>query len=232
MEGQDRAALQWRPGERRTARAAASRRGRGFGTSVDDFCARIGSFAEGVPFGLEGDAAALRVARQDRARSGRGGLLHFQENRKSAYHAWGAFTSPLLIALLVTGEKVARAAGLSTAEARRKMLPILRQTLANYAKLGPAGAFSGPIVRGDAQVVRQHLRELKKIPGAEEVYVALARAGLRYLPVGNRKELEKLLRSECIRGLCSVPSTLSSGDDRVLRLRDLLREAKLLLRSG
>ncbi len=95
-----------------------------------------------------------------------------------AYHAWGAFTSPLLIALLVTAERVARAAGLSTAEARRKMLPILRQTLANYAKLGPAGAFSGPIVRGDAQVVRQHLKSLKKIPEARAVYVALARAGV------------------------------------------------------
>jgi predicted short-subunit dehydrogenase-like oxidoreductase (DUF2520 family) len=89
---------------------------------------------------------------------------------------------------------VARAAGLSSAEARRKMMPILRQTLANYAKLGPAEAFSGPIVRGDAQVVRKHLSELKKIPGAGEVYAALARAALRYLPAGNRTELEKMLR--------------------------------------
>jgi predicted short-subunit dehydrogenase-like oxidoreductase (DUF2520 family) len=111
-----------------------------------------------------------------------------------AYHAWGAFTSPLLIALLVTGEKVARAAGLSTAEARRKMLPIVRQTLANYAELGPAGAFSGPIVRGDALVVREHLKELKKIPEARAVYAALARAGLRYLPARNREQLEKQLR--------------------------------------
>ena len=105
----------------------------------------------------------------------------------------GSVFPPLLVALLVTGEKGAGAAGFQSAEARRKMLPIVRQTLANYATLGPAGAFSGPIVRGDAQVVRQHLKELKKIPGAAEVYVALARAGLRYLPVENRKELEKLL---------------------------------------
>jgi predicted short-subunit dehydrogenase-like oxidoreductase (DUF2520 family) len=74
------------------------------------------------------------------------------------------------------------------------MLPIVQQTLANYAKLGPAGAFSGPIVRGDTQVVRQHLQELKKVPEARTVYMALARAGLRYLPAGNRRELEKLLK--------------------------------------
>ncbi len=146
----------------------------------------------GVPVGLEGDPAALRVARRI-VRDLGAETFSISKNRKLAYHAWGAFTSPLLIALLVTGEKVARAAGLSSAEARRKMMPIVRQTLANYAKLGPAEAFSGPIVRGDAQVVRQHLSELKKIPGAREVYAALARAALRYLPAGNRKELERVL---------------------------------------
>ena len=149
----------------------------------------------GIPFALEGDPAALRVARK---------IVHdlgaeefsISKQRKPAYHAWGGFTSPLLIALLVTGEKVARAAGLSAPEARKKMLPILRQTLANYAKLGPAGAFTGPIGRGDTQVVRKHVKELKKIPAAKEVYLALARAGFRYLPVRNRKELEKLLKPQ------------------------------------
>jgi predicted short-subunit dehydrogenase-like oxidoreductase (DUF2520 family) len=149
---------------------------------------------KGVPFALEGDSAAVRAARRITRDLG-AEAFPISKERKMAYHAWGAFTSPLLIALLVTGDKVARAAGLSTAEARRKMLPILRQTLANYAKLGPAGAFSGPIVRGDAEVVRLHLDALKTISAAREVYVALARAGLRYLPVRNRRALGKLLKS-------------------------------------
>jgi predicted short-subunit dehydrogenase-like oxidoreductase (DUF2520 family) len=147
----------------------------------------------GVPFAFEGDPAAVRIARKI-VRDLGGEAFPISRNRKMAYHAWGAFASPLLIALLVTAEKVARAAGLSTAEARRKALPILRQTLANYEKLGSAGAFSGPIVRGDAQVVRRHLLELKKVPEARAVYVALARAGLRHLPAGNRRELQKLLK--------------------------------------
>jgi predicted short-subunit dehydrogenase-like oxidoreductase (DUF2520 family) len=147
----------------------------------------------GVPFAVEGDAAAVRLARKI-VRDLGGEAFAISKSKKSAYHAWGGFTSPLLIALLVTGEKVARAAGLSAADARKKMIPIVRQTLANYAKLGPAGAFSGPVGRGDTQVVRKHVKELKKIPGATDVYLALARAGFRYLPVRNRKELEKLLK--------------------------------------
>ena len=147
---------------------------------------------QGVPFALEGDPSALRVARRI-VRDLGAEAFSISKHRKMAYHAWGAFASPLLIALLVTAEKVARAAGLSNNEARGKMLPIVRQTLANYARLGPAGAFSGPIVRGDAQVVRQHLKELKKVPEARAVYLALARAGLRFLPSRNRRELEKAL---------------------------------------
>ena len=147
----------------------------------------------GIPLALEGDAKAVRAAREI-ARDLGAEPFSISKSKKSAYHAWGGFTSPLLIALLVTGERVAHAAGLSPVDARKKMLPIVRQTLANYAKLGPAGAFSGPIVRGDAQVVRRHVKELKKIPGAKDVYMSLARAGLRYLPLRNRKELEKLLK--------------------------------------
>ncbi len=149
---------------------------------------------QGVPFAIEGDPAALRAAERI-VRDLGGEAFSISKSKKSAYHAWGGFTSPLLVALLVTAEKVALAAGLSAADARKKMLPIVRQTLENYAKLGPAGAFSGPIVRGDAHVVRKHVKELRKISGAKEVYMALAKAGFRYLPVRNRKELEKLLKS-------------------------------------
>jgi predicted short-subunit dehydrogenase-like oxidoreductase (DUF2520 family) len=149
---------------------------------------------KGVPFGVEGDAAAVQVARRVVEDLG-GEFFSVRKKSKAAYHAWGAFASPLLVAALVTAEQVARKAGLSTADARKKMLPIVRQTVTNYAKLGPAGAFSGPIVRGDAAIMRKHLQVLNKVPRAKEVYVSLARAALRYLPVRNRKEIEKVLRS-------------------------------------
>jgi len=148
----------------------------------------------GVPFGLEGDAAALRVARRI-VRDLGGDVISISnfKDRKVAYHAWGAFASPLLVVMLASAERVARAAGVPAVAARKNMLPIVRQTVENYAKLGPAGAFSGPIVRGDAAIVRQHLRVLGKIPEASEVYKVLARAALRYLPVRDRKGLRSIL---------------------------------------
>jgi len=147
---------------------------------------------EHVPFAVEGDAAAVAIARGI-VRDLGGEAFTIRRQHKTAYHAWGAFTSPLLVATLVTGEQLARAAGLSAVEARKKMLPIVRQTIANYQALGPAGAFSGPIVRGDAEIVRKHLSVLRTVPEARDVYLALARAALRYLPARNRAKLKKAL---------------------------------------
>jgi predicted short-subunit dehydrogenase-like oxidoreductase (DUF2520 family) len=148
----------------------------------------------GVPFALEGDAPAIRIARRI-VRDLGGESVLLPASRKAAYHTWATLTSPLLVAFLVTLEGAARAAGLKKQESRRMSLPIIRQTLVNYSALGPERSFSGPIIRGDAATVAKHLAALKKVPGAREVYVALARAALRGLPAKNRNELHRLLSS-------------------------------------
>jgi predicted short-subunit dehydrogenase-like oxidoreductase (DUF2520 family) len=146
----------------------------------------------GVPFAIEGDAPAVRASRAIVKELG-GKVYTIRRQDKVAYHAWGTFASPLLTALLATTEHVAAAAGLNRREAKRRMLPILQQTLANYAALDAAGAFSGPIVRGDVETIRRHLRVLRKVPEAGEVYAALAKAAVRYLPGRRKPQLARLL---------------------------------------
>lgn len=144
-----------------------------------------------VSFAVEGDAEAVRVVRRIvRDLGGESFLL--PAARKAAYHTWATMTSPLLLAYLVTLEEAAGAAGLSSEDARRMSLPIIGQTLENYRRLGPRNSFSGPFVRGDAQTVARHLELLKKQPSVRRVYLALANAALRGLPVKNRKELKQL----------------------------------------
>lgn len=148
----------------------------------------------GVPFALEGDAAAVRVSRAIvKALGGKAYAIQAQD--KAAYHAWGTFASPLLTALLATTEQVAAEASINRREAKARMLPILQQTLANYTALDAAGSFSGPIVRGDVETIRRHLRVLGKQPAAKEVYVALARAAVQFLP-GKRKQRVRDLLGE------------------------------------
>lgn len=148
---------------------------------------------EGVSFALEGDSAAVKVARTI-VRGLGGHAFTIRKQDKVLYHVFGSFASPLVIALLAALEEVALAAGIGKADVKPVMAPLLQQTLRNYLKQGAPAAFSGPLVRGDVATVGKHLEALNKLPEAREVYLALARTAVKRLPVGNRKAIQERLR--------------------------------------
>jgi predicted short-subunit dehydrogenase-like oxidoreductase (DUF2520 family) len=148
-----------------------------------------------VLFAVEGDRAAVAAA----SKLARGlGAVPFtiRKDKKALYHAFGAFTSPLLIAHFATAERLAVEAGVPKASIRKAMRPIVRRTLENYFANGGAAAFSGPLVRGDVETVRKHLKALQPFPEALAVYSALVKQALKSLPVANAKVLKYLLKSK------------------------------------
>jgi predicted short-subunit dehydrogenase-like oxidoreductase (DUF2520 family) len=148
---------------------------------------------QGVPFAVEGDKRAVTLARRI-VRDFGAEIFPIKKSAKPLYHALGSFSSPLLVATLVTAERVGRGAGLTASQTRRVMGPILRQTMKNYQERGAAAAFSGPIKRGDLNTVLRHLKELTRVPGASEVYRALVKSALIDLPSANRRALMKIIQ--------------------------------------
>jgi predicted short-subunit dehydrogenase-like oxidoreductase (DUF2520 family) len=150
---------------------------------------------KGVPFGVEGDASAVRLAR--RIIRDLGGTAHaIAKPNKVLYHAFGSFASPMLIALVTGLEQVGKAAGIKQSDLRTMASPLLQQTLRNYMEHGAAAAFSGPLVRGDVATIRRHLEALRTVPKAREVYLALAKLAVTKLPVKNREAVERELRQD------------------------------------
>ena len=147
---------------------------------------------EGVPFGVEGDAEAVRLAGKV-VRDLGGIAVPIKKQNKVLYHAFGTFASPMVIALMAALEQVGKAAGVKTSQLRGMAGPLLRQTLSNYLEHGAAAAFSGPLVRGDVATVRRHLAALQGTPQAREAYVSLARAAIKFLPVKNKSDIEREL---------------------------------------
>lgn len=147
----------------------------------------------GVSFAIEGDPPAVRLARRI-ARDLGGDSFLIPAAGKTLYHAMGSFSSPLLVTTLALAEQVGRAAGIPPRQAARAMRPIVRQTVENWLRTGPHAAFSGPLRRADLATVRNHLRELKKLPAARAAYLALARAAVEFLPMRDRKAVARLLR--------------------------------------
>lgn len=146
----------------------------------------------GVSFAIEGDAQAVRRARAIVEDLGANHFIIRKQN-KALYHVFGSFASPLVIALLASMEQVASAAGIRPQDIKPIMVPLLWQTLRNYLKQDAAAAFSGPLVRGDVTTIQKHLAELKKLPEARQVYIALAAASLRRLPVKNKQAIQRQL---------------------------------------
>jgi predicted short-subunit dehydrogenase-like oxidoreductase (DUF2520 family) len=147
---------------------------------------------KGIPFAVEGDREAV-IAARNVARALQAEVFELKKRNKVLYHALGSFSSPLIVATLVTASRVGRSAGLTDKQVAKIMGPILQQTICNYLRRGPAAAFSGPIKRGDVETVRAHLRELKGVPEAKDVYRALVKSALRDLRSGNRRGILRLL---------------------------------------
>ena len=148
---------------------------------------------KGVAFALEGDDNALRIAKRI-VRDLGGEPFLVSRRDKTLYHAFASFASPLVIALMATMEQVAKKAGLPAGHAKLVVAPLLAQTIKNYMSGATAGALTGPLARGDVQTVSKHLAELKRLPEARNVYLALSEAAVELLAVKNRRGLLSALK--------------------------------------
>lgn len=94
---------------------------------------------------------------------------------RAAYHAAACLASNFLVTLEVAAERVGATAGLS----REHLLPLVRATVENWARLGPA-ALTGPIARGDADTVSRHRGALsERAPDLLGLYDCLAEVTAR-----------------------------------------------------
>jgi predicted short-subunit dehydrogenase-like oxidoreductase (DUF2520 family) len=90
------------------------------------------------------------------------------------YHAACALAANGGVALAAAAAAVLRGAGVPASIAPRILGPLLRTVAENVERLGPEGALSGPIRRGDAGAVVRHLERLRDLePTALPLYVAL-----------------------------------------------------------
>lgn len=79
---------------------------------------------------------------------------------RPAYHAAAVLASNALVTLLAAGRELLLGAGLPAESAEKMLLPLSKGTLENVAAYGPEKALTGPVARGDAQTLRDHLLTL------------------------------------------------------------------------
>ena len=137
-----------------------------------DAAAAAKTFA-GTSCAVEGEAAALSVLKPAFERIG-ANLFQIDASAKTLYHAASVLVCNDLTALLESGARCFEAAGLPRADAMRMVEPLVRETLDNVFRLGTTAALTGPVARGDVEVVKRQLAALSLAdPRLDAVYRSL-----------------------------------------------------------
>lgn len=132
----------------------------------------------GTLCGGEGDERALAVVGDLFSRVG-GEVFSISTEAKMVCHAGHVFASNYLVAILKIARDLYAAAGIPDDISMRLMEPLVRGTVDNVMKLGPTAALTGPIARGEGEIVARQLQELSAIsPNAAGTYAQLGRVAL------------------------------------------------------
>jgi predicted short-subunit dehydrogenase-like oxidoreductase (DUF2520 family) len=165
---------------------------------LQTFSGRAVPSLDGCIFAIEGTPRAVRIAR--RIARDLGGLpVVIESASKPAYHAAGVLAAGHTLAVIEAAARMLMALGFSRPKAVHALLPLTRQTLANFERLGPRPSWTGPLARGDFATIAKHAAALRRLPREyREAYAALSHLALLVLGRPNRatrRQLERSLRS-------------------------------------
>lgn len=129
----------------------------------------------GSTFALEAQGKLLQTLRK-MALDLDGNSVQLQSGDKVLYHTAAVFACNYLVTLAKLSTDLWQVFGVSTPEATRALMPLLRGTLNNLENVGLPGCLTGPIARGDMGTVKKHLTALEKsAPALLSTYRELGR---------------------------------------------------------
>jgi len=183
----------------RTVLAPLARRGASTGSlhPMQTFTGRGAPKLERVVFAVEGDRSAAIVARKIALSLG-GVPVTINSRNKPAYHAAGALVAGHGLGLIEAATQVLLKLGFRRRDAMRALLPLMRQMLDNFERLGPRESWTGPVSRGDFATVAKHTKALRSYPSEfNDAHAALALLASRVLSKNSAaasKHLKRALR--------------------------------------
>jgi predicted short-subunit dehydrogenase-like oxidoreductase (DUF2520 family) len=149
----------------------------------------------GVIFTVEGDSRARRAAQQIARQLG-GVPVTIKGASKPAYHAAGALVAGHALGLVEAATRILIGIGFTRRTAVAALLPLMRQMLDNFERLGPHAAWTGPIARGDYATVAKHVKSLRRYPAEfTHAYAELALLSARVLSNTSAATRQKIIRS-------------------------------------
>jgi predicted short-subunit dehydrogenase-like oxidoreductase (DUF2520 family) len=115
----------------------------------------------GSTFALESDGELLEILKQ-MASALEGNWVRLRAEDKVLYHTAAVVACNYLVTLVKLATDLWGNFDVSTPEATRALMPLLRGTLNNIENVGLPNCLTGPIARGDMGTIKKHLAALEK----------------------------------------------------------------------
>ncbi len=137
-------------------------------------------------WGIEGDTQAVEIS--TRWVKALGGVpFRIDPLRKTLYHASAFLACAGVVTLLSESAALLKLAGVPAEIAEPMLVQFAAETLTNFAERGAQSALTGPVSRGDWDVVRKHLDALahhhpEAVPVYKDLLLSMARLAKRSLP--------------------------------------------------
>jgi predicted short-subunit dehydrogenase-like oxidoreductase (DUF2520 family) len=129
--------------------------------------------------------------------------LRVPEGSRALYHIGANFSGAFVVALVAETVALWKRLGIAEKDALRALLPLLRGSVDNVEKLGPAGALGSVVARGDVGTIRKHVEALAQTaPESLDLYRLLSR---RTLPLALAKGTLKPETARAIEALLGAP---------------------------
>lgn len=136
--------------------------------------AQAAAYLSRCVYTVEGDEEICQLLARVVEESG-GKAVRIIPAQKPYYHSALVFICNYLVVLFHIGTELLIRSGFDTKEAQRAIRPLVEATVANCFRLGVAESLTGPVARGDADVIRGELAALSEAnPRWAAIYRLLA----------------------------------------------------------
>lgn len=124
---------------------------------------------------------------------------------KALYHAAAVVACNYTVTLMKMATDMWKTFGVSSEDATKALLPLLRGTINNIENVGLPDCLTGPIARGDIGTVLKHLDAMEE--KAPEIVDTYREMGLQTIPIALNKGKIDLARAEELRLLLKKSET-------------------------
>jgi predicted short-subunit dehydrogenase-like oxidoreductase (DUF2520 family) len=155
----------------------------------------------GSTFGLEAEEPLLSTLKELTSLLD-GSWVELKPGDKVLYHAAAVFACNYLVTLVKLALDLWKDFGVSSQEATRALLPLLRGTLNNIDSIGLPNCLTGPVARGDLGTIERHLKALDAEHSS--LLTTYEELGLQTIPIAVAKGRVNEQRAEEMRALLSL----------------------------